>query len=144
MERKIEKIIIHCSATKPTQDVGSKEIRSWHMAKGWKDIGYHFVVRRDGKIELGRKLDVRGAHARGHNSTSIGVCYIGGVDENNKPEDNRTEQQLDSLEFLVSLLWAMFPDADVMGHCDLPEVTKACPCFDVKNWLESFGDHTSS
>lgn len=137
MNRTIENIVIHCSATKPNQDIGSKEIRSWHLANGWKDIGYHFVIRRNGKIELGRSLDVRGAHVRGHNAASIGVCYVGGVDENMNPEDNRTAEQLRSMELLVSLLWAMFPDADVLGHCDFPGVTKACPSFDVKTWLEA-------
>lgn len=80
---------------------------------------------------------MRGAHARGHNATSIGVCYVGGVDEKMNPEDNRTAEQLRSMQLLVSLLWAMFPDADVLGHRDLPEVTKACPSFDVKTWLEA-------
>lgn len=119
-------------------DIGAKEIRSWHLRKGWQDIGYHFVVRRSGKIELGRSIDVAGAHARGFNATSIGICYVGGLNEKMEPEDNRTKAQNESLELLVSMLWAMFPDADVLGHRDLPKVTKACPCFEVSEWLESW------
>lgn len=143
MNRRIENIVIHCSATKPNQDVGSREIRSWHMAKGWQDIGYHFVVRRGGQIELGRRLDVTGAHVKYHNRTSVGVCYVGGIDEEGNPEDNRTDPQKKSLELLVRLLWAMYPDAEVLGHCDFPGVAKACPCFSVKDWLESLEAHTS-
>ena len=138
MNREIENIVIHCSATKPSMEIGSREIRSWHLARGWKDIGYHFVIRRNGKIELGRSVAIRGAHVRGHNATSIGICYVGGIAENGDPEDNRTAEQIKSLEFLVSLLWAIWPDAEVLGHRDFPDVCKACPRFDVQDWLESF------
>ena len=136
MTREIENIVIHCSATKPNVDIGSREIRSWHLDRGWKDIGYHFVIRRNGKIELGRRLDVPGAHVKGHNATSIGVCYVGGLDEAGRPTDNRTHRQFKSMEILVKVLWALFPDANVVGHNDFQGVTKACPCFDVSEWVE--------
>ena len=137
--REIENIVIHCSATKPNQDIGVKQIRAWHIAKGWRDIGYHFLVRRSGKIEIGRPINVAGAHVKYHNKTSIGICYAGGVDEKGKPTDNRTNEQKQSMQFLVSFLWAMFPDAEVLGHCDFPGVEKACPCFNVKEWVDTFG-----
>jgi len=86
--RIIDTVIVHCSATKPSMDIGVDVIRQWHMNKGWSDIGYHYVIRRNGAVELGRDLDKDGdvdeeigAHAYGHNATSIGICLIGGVDD---------------------------------------------------------------
>ena len=110
-------IVIHCAATKPSMDIGAAEIKSWHRKKGWLDIGYHFVIRRDGIIEPGRPIDVPGAHARGYNHISLGICLVGGVAEDGKtPEDNFTEQQWVELAALVKYLKEQFPDAEVLGH----------------------------
>lgn len=135
MQRQIEKIVIHCSATTPTMDIGANEIRSWHTAKGWRDIGYHFVVRLDGKIELGRMVSEVGAHVRGYNAKSIAICYVGGVDENRKPADTRTPEQKASLELLLRTCMRVWPGAEILGHRDFPGVTKACPSFDVRKWV---------
>lgn len=133
--REINHIVIHCSATPPSMDIGVDEIRRWHTEeRGWKDIGYHFVVRRDGTLEEGRQIGRSGAHVRGYNADSIGVCYIGGISESGKAEDNRTADQSRVLFETVSSLKERFPNAEVLGHRDFPGVRKACPCFDVKQW----------
>ena len=129
-------IVVHCSATKASQDIGASEIRKWHTKdNGWSDIGYHQVIRRSGLIELGRPLHVVGAHAKGYNSRSIGVCLVGGIDENGDPEDNFTLGQMDALGLTIEYWKRIYPAADVLGHCDLPGVSKACPCFNVRGWL---------
>ena len=121
-------------------DIGAADIDRWHRAKGWFGIGYHFVIRRRGKLEMGRPVERRGAHARGHNRNSIGVCLIGGVDEENeKPEDNFTNHQLIVLEATVRLLLQQYPGAAVLGHRDIPGVAKACPSFDVAEWASRVG-----
>lgn len=131
--REINLIVVHCSATTPLQDIGVKEIRDWHVNEnGWSDIGYHYVIRRNGFIEDGRPIARAGAHARGYNKKSIGVCYVGGVNINGDPEDNRTQMQLQSLVTLLKKLVRQFPSAEVVGHCNLPGVAKACPSFDAK------------
>jgi len=135
--REITHIVIHCSATPPSMDIGADEIRRWHTEeRKWTDIGYHFVVRRNGTLEKGRPLDRPGAHVRGKNATSIGICYVGGVSESGKAEDNRTADQSRTLFAAVSSLTERWPDAEVLGHRDFPGVTKACPCFDVKQWYK--------
>ena len=130
-------IVIHCSATKEDQDIGVEEIRRWHRQRGWLDVGYHFVIKRDGERETGRPHDVPGAHARGFNHVSLGICLVGGVESDGKtPEQNFTPQQYKELENLVRDLKAMHPDAEILGHRDLPNVNKACPSFDVREWWE--------
>lgn len=129
--RKINLIVIHCADTYARMDIGVKEIREWHLAKGFNDIGYHYVIRRDGTIEAGRPLEKPGAHAAGYNSQSIGICYAGGKGDNDKPEDNRTPAQKQALHDLVNSLKQQFPQAKIVGHRDLPGVQKACPCFSV-------------
>lgn len=129
--RKIDKIIVHCSATREGLDFGADDIRQWHVKRGWRDIGYHYVVRLDGTIERGRPLEEVGAHAKGHNTHSIGVCYIGGLDDQADPKDTRTSEQYDSLMVLVATLLRMFPGSEAIGHRDV--ANRACPCFDAKN-----------
>ena len=103
--RDISEIIVHCSATSRGRDVDTKEIRRWHTEdNGWSDIGYHFVIELDGDIGVGRPQEKSGAHCKGKNSTSIGVCYVGGVAENGTAEDTRTDEQKVSLETLLGLL----------------------------------------
>lgn len=132
--RKIDKVIIHCSATKPSMDVGVKEIRGWHKSRGYNDIGYHYVIRRNGQIEKGRDESIAGAHCRGYNQSSIGVCYVGGIAEDEKtPEDNRTDAQKRALAQLVRTLKRKYPNASIHGHNEF--ANKACPSFNVKKWL---------
>ena len=134
-------IAIHCSATRPSQNIGAAEIRRWHRAKGWVDIGYHFVIKRDGTVEKGRPQDVTGAHVEGFNSVSLGICMVGGVTERdiNKAENNFTEAQWASLKALVADLKKAYPTAIVQGHRDFPKVAKACPSFDAKAWAKANG-----
>ena len=128
--RTITMIIIHCSAVKPSQQSGVHEIKQWHRANGWKSCGYHYVVRRDGTVEVGRRLDEVGAHCMNHNRHSIGICYEGGLDESGKPADTRTEEQRLALSSLVKRLLRSFPQAIVVGHRDL-DPRKECPCFEA-------------
>jgi len=134
--RNIDKIIVHCAATKPSMDIGVKEIRNWHLDRGWSDVGYHYIIRRNGKIEKGRSIDVVGAHARGHNKNSIGICLVGGVNENGKADDNFAIIQYQKLIMLIDFLAITFPGSEILGHRDLPGVTKECPCFDIKAWFK--------
>lgn len=128
-----ESIVVHCSATPPKMDIGAREIDHWHKRRGWLGIGYHAVIRRDGTVEFGRHFDETGAHAKNFNKKSVGVCLIGGVDENETPEDNFTPEQWESLRLVVQMLAAAYPQATVIGHRDISK--KACPSFDVNEWL---------
>jgi N-acetylmuramoyl-L-alanine amidase len=131
--RKIDKIVIHCSATPAGRDIGADEIRQWHLDRGWSDIGYHFVIRLDGTVEWGRPISRIGAGVAGHNIGSIHVCYVGGMD----CIDTRTDAQKASLEVIISSLCHVFPGAEVLGHRDFEGVSKCCPSFDVR--AENYG-----
>lgn len=136
--RKIDKIIIHCTATPPRMDIGVDEVRRWHKQRGWSDIGYHYLIRRDGAIEEGRPIDVIGAHCKGYNANSIGIVYVGGVAEDGKtPEDNRTYPQRMSLIRLILQLKAKYPNVAIHGHNEFSY--KACPSFDVQEWKQEQG-----
>ena len=137
--RDINEIIVHCSATPKGRDVDTSEIRRWHTEdNGWSDIGYHFVVELDGDIGVGRPQEKSGAHCRGKNSNSIGVCYIGGVDLDGTPKDTRNEEQKLSLETLLGLLKKSYPSAIIYGHRDFSD--KACPSFDAKSEYAQIGE----
>lgn len=131
-------IIIHCSATRPSQDVSAEEIERWHKGRGFWAIGYHYVIRRDGGIEKGRPDTIPGAHVNGVNHISLGICMAGGVTEKNVnvAENNFTREQWLSLVELVDRLKSEHPSARVIGHRDVPGVAKACPSFDVLDWYE--------
>lgn len=131
--RVIDKIIIHCSATMPKMDIGVKEIRKWHKARGWNDIGYHFVIRRNGELEIGRDINLTGAHVKGHNVGSIGICMVGGVNEYNDAEDNFTVAQWDTARQLLTYFQIDYPYATIHGHNEY--ANKACPSFDVQKEL---------
>jgi N-acetylmuramoyl-L-alanine amidase len=131
--RDINYIVIHCAATKPSMDVPIERVKKWHLDRGWSDIGYHYYITRDGKINKGRDLSIIGAHVRGYNKNSIGICYEGGINEKGDPEDNRTDEQKKSLLKVVKVLKFVFENAIVQGHRDFPNVKKACPSFDAKN-----------
>lgn len=130
--RKINKIIVHCSATKEEQDIKTETIRDWHVnGNHWKDIGYHYIVELDGSIHNGRAESIAGAHCSGHNADSIGVCYVGGVAKDGKtPKDTRTDAQKQSLLKLLKELKAKYPNATIHGHREF--AAKACPSFDAK------------
>lgn len=135
--RKIDEIIIHCSATPEGRDVTAKDIDGWHRQQGFDCIGYHFVVRLDGRIEFGRPLEKAGAHVKGHNARSIGVVYIGGIDRNGQYADTRTPEQVGSLRILLSFLVRVFPSIKAIhGHRDY--AAKACPCFDAHKEYKNF------
>ncbi|MFA0031240.1 N-acetylmuramoyl-L-alanine amidase [Vibrio sp. 10N.261.49.A12] len=126
-------ITVHCSATPPQQDVDVAEIRRWHKKKGWRDVGYHFVIRRNGDVELGRPLSQTGAHVKGHNKGNIGVCLVGGCNAELQPEDNFTLAQRKALFGLMAALQEQFliSDENVKGHKDWG-VNKACPVLKIK------------
>lgn len=128
--RKINKIIIHCTATKAGQHVTVSDVDRWHKARGFRCIGYHFLIYLDGTIVRGRSIGEAGAHTKGYNVNSVGVCYVGGLDWAGKPADTRTPEQHEALHSLVARLLKCYPEATVHGHREF--ANKACPCFDVK------------
>ena len=130
--RKINQIIIHCSDTIEGKNFTVDDIKKWHKARGWTDIGYHYVVYLDGSIHKGRNEEVVGAHCEGHNAHSIGVCYIGGKEAGTfRAKDTRTKAQKEALIRLLMKLVCKYPEAEIVGHRDL--ANRKCPCFDAKN-----------
>lgn len=127
---KINKIIIHCTATPEGRPVTVADVDRWHRARGFRCIGYHYLILLDGTVKKGRKLNEPGAHCLGHNYDSIGVCYVGGLDGSGKPKDTRTEKQKAALRHLIAWLLTLYPAATVHGHNEF--ASKACPCFDVQ------------
>lgn len=128
--RKVDKIILHCSATREGQHFTTADIDSWHKARGFARIGYHYVIYLDGSVHKGRAEEQIGAHCLGHNSSSVGICYIGGLDSKGNAKDTRTPAQRESLMKLVNEMKMKYPQAKVYGHREF--ANKACPCFDVK------------
>lgn len=116
-------------------DIGVEDIRQWHMRKGWRDVGYHSVIRRDGTEEMGRPEDETGAHAGPrYNPYSLAVCLVGGISDlkTKKPEDNFTEPQTGTLALRLAQWKSRYPSARVIGHGELPGVPpRACPSFSV-------------
>lgn len=139
--RVIDELTIHCSFTPRDMDIGVAEIRDWHVNdNGWDDIGYHFVIRRDGTLEPGRPQHIAGAHVKGFNGTSIGVCMIGGKSETGHAIANYTFNQWRTIAQLITVYMARYPGILVRGHCDVPDANKDCPCFDVESFIESLGE----
>ena len=129
--RHITLIVIHCSAVKPDQQSSAAQIDSWHRQRGFHlGIGYHYVIRRDGTLEMGRPEYMVGAHCKNHNQHSIGVCYEGGLNARGDPADTRTPQQRETMRQLINELRERYPKAIVVGHHNLNPL-KACPCFDA-------------
>ena len=141
-------ITVHCSATQATSDIGAAEIRKWHKDKGWSDIGYHAVIRRNGTVEAGRPEWKVGAHVAGHNTDNLGVCLVGGINSQGKAENNFTPEQMAALRQVLQGWMKKYsiPAVKVMGHRDWSpdkngdgkitpnEFMKDCPCFDVRSW----------
>ena len=123
-------LVIHCSATRCNQAYTARQLESDHRARGFRTTGYHFYIRRDGTLHHPRLLGEVGAHAKGFNRCSIGICYEGGLDPQGQPADTRTPQQLQRLLDLLSILKRLYPHALIVGHRDL-NPHKACPCFDA-------------
>lgn len=134
--RQINLIIIHCSAVKPNQTSSAKQIDQWHKAQGWRMIGYHYVVRRDGTIEVGRPEHQIGAHCSGRNASSIGVCYEGGLNAEGQPSDTRTDAQKEAIRNLLCDLKTRYPFAQIAGHNNFSKI-KPCPCFDARKEYQS-------
>ena len=128
--RPIRLIVIHCSATRANRSYTVDDCRRDHRDRGFADIGYHYYITRDGEVHTGRPLCQVGAHARGFNKDSIGICYEGGLDNEGSPTDTRTPEQRNSLDLLLAHLKAAFPQARIVGHNQL-NPHKACPCFEV-------------
>lgn len=150
-ESKIKLIVVHCSASPRGQDLTAEDINQMHRDRGWTEIGYHFFIRRNGALEIGRDLDEQGAHVKGYNKGSWGVCLAGGLDRSGKAENNFTQAQFQTLRAILVVLKAMAPQAEILGHRDLSpdadgdgvveehEWLKQCPCFDVRVWCEENG-----
>lgn len=129
-KRDIKELIVHCSATPEGKDYSVDTIRQWHLQRGFSDIGYHYVIYRDGSIHIGRDESIIGAHCTGHNTNSIGICYIGGCASDGKtPKDTRTTEQKQSLVKLLKELKTKYPQASIHSHKDF--TNKACPSFDA-------------
>lgn len=138
-KRRIDEIIVHCSATPEGRDYTVDQIRKDHINNGWSDIGYHYVIYRDGSIHNGRDVDIAGAHCSGHNQYSIGICYIGGLENDPnvsysklKAKDTRTDTQKNALLNLLSDLRKHYPNAKIYGHHDFNKA-KACPSFNARD-----------
>jgi N-acetylmuramoyl-L-alanine amidase len=126
--RRIKRIILHCSATEAGKDFDVDDVRKWHKQRGWSDVGYHFVITLDGKVQMGRSWEMIGSHTQGHNSDSLGVCYIGGV-KDGKAADTVTPEQDKSIRNLIAALRTIFGPLSLHGHNEF--ANKACPSFKV-------------
>jgi N-acetylmuramoyl-L-alanine amidase len=133
--RKINKIIVHCTATPENRFTSVDNIRQWHKAKGWRDIGYHYVIYLDGTVHEGRPVEQIGSHCKGHNSNSIGIVYVGGIDAIKfKEKDTRNPAQKAALLGMLKYLKNIYPSAEIHGHRDF--AAKACPSFDARKEYE--------
>ena len=138
-KRRIDYIVVHCTATPEGQAKTVEQIRAEHKKQGWSDIGYHYVVTLDGRVQLGRDVDISGSHVSGYNSHSIGVVYVGGLENRPgvpykelKAKDTRTQAQKAALLSLLLDLRKLYPTAKILGHRDFPGVAKDCPSFNAQ------------
>ena len=134
--KKTTEIIIHCSATKEGRKFSVQSVHNMHLKNGWAGIGYNYYIDLEGNIWEGRPEDCVGSHTTDHNSKSIGICYCGGLDKNGKPKDTRTPLQLAAMIWLCRLMHKKYPNATFHGHREF--ANKACPCFDVQQWVKTF------
>ena len=130
-KRTIKEIIVHCTATPEGRIETVESVRNMHKARGFSDIGYHYLIGLNGERWEGRNVNLIGAHCEGHNSNSIGVCYVGGVDKKMQAKDTRTEKQKDAIVALLKDLRKLYPKAKIYGHRDFDKKGKACPSFDA-------------
>lgn len=150
--RKIDLIVIHCSATRQDRSLAPDDLETMHRRRGFNGTGYHYYIRKDGTVHLTRLIERIGAHVKGFNASSIGICYEGGLDCRGRPADTRTPEQRVSLRLLVHQLQEHFSGCPVCGHRDLSpdrngngeiepeEWIKACPCFEVKEEFSGKSD----
>ena len=143
MMRKIDLIVIHCSATRADRSLTPDDLETQHRRRGFNGTGYHYYIRKDGTVHLTRPIERIGAHVKGFNLNSVGICYEGGLDARGNPKDTRTPEQRSALHLLVYQLLQQFRNARVCGHRDLSpdldgdgtvepwEWVKQCPCFEV-------------
>ena len=131
-KRTIKEIIVHCTATPEGRIETVESVRNMHKARGFSDIGYHYLIGLNGERWEGGNVNLIGAHCEGHNINSIGVCYVGGVDKKMQAKDTRTENQKYALVALLKDLRKLYPKANIYGHHDFNK-GKSCPCFDAKN-----------
>lgn len=142
-KREVDEIILHCTATPEGEEYSNAEIKQSHLARGFSDIGYHYVIGVKGEVRPGRAEAIAGAHCMGHNTRSVGVSYVGGCPKRTtsnwqmKSKDTRTAAQRGALEKLVKELLKRYPGATVHGHNEF--AAKACPSFNVKTWLTQVG-----
>lgn len=129
--REIKYIAVHCTATPQTTSIESIK-QYWKTQLGWKMPGYHFIIKPNGEIAQLLAIEKVSNGVKGFNSVSINIAYIGGIDDNGKPLDNRTPEQKQSLIDLLKQLKKSYPQALIQGHRDFPNVKKACPSFDAK------------
>ncbi len=144
INRKINLIVIHCSATREDRDYTPEQLTRDHLSRGFNSAGYNFYIRKDGTVIHMRPLELIPAHVTGFNRNSIGICYEGGLDCASNPSDTRTSKQKEAIIELLIKLVVQFPDSEICGHRDLSpdknkngiiepwEWTKLCPCFDAK------------
>ena len=139
MTRKINLIVLHCSATRSNQRFTVEMLKACHNARfNGKGIGYHYFIEKDGKLFQTRDENEIGMHARHYNAHSIGICYEGGLDEKGRPADTRTPAQRAALIALLRSLKIDYPDAEILGHCELEGVHKACPSFSCEEYRDYF------
>lgn len=136
--RRIDLIVIHCTASRPNQHISMELLHQMHRARGWRCCGYHYYITRDGQLHIGRPEDEIGAHARHYNAHSIGICYEGGLDDKGRAADTRTPAQRAALIALLRSLKVDYPRAEIVGHCELEGVHKDCPCFNVSEYRDYF------
>lgn len=135
--RKIKEIILHCTATKADKVVSVADIDRWHKTLGWDCIGYHYVIYQDGSVHEGRPVAMCGAHCKGHNTFSIGVAYVGGVEDDGRtPKDTRTEAQKAALKKLVRELMTKYGLTLANVHCHNEYAKKACPSFSIAQFMK--------
>ena len=144
----IKRIVVHCTATREGQAVNAATIRGWHLKQGWSDIGYHYVILLDGRVEKGRADNMVGSHVKGWNTGSLAIVYVGGLDKDGKAKDTRTAGQKKAMKDLIAKLAAEHKVTRIVGHRDLSpdkdgdgvvekhEWLKDCPCFDVPSWVK--------
>ena len=145
LRKSTTRLVIHCTATRAGNFLDATTVDKWHRDQRWAGIGYHYLIRLDGTIESGRPINAVGSHVAGHNSNSVSICYVGGLDKQGKPKDTRTGNQKDSMKLLRKSLLATYRTiTDTCGHRDLSpdkdgdgvvephEYLKMCPCFDTR------------
>ena len=136
---KTDTIVIHCSATPPTMDIGVEKIREWHVGENhWDDVGYHHILKRCGTLEPGRPEEMQGSHARAVNGTSLGICLVGGSNASGDWENNFQDEQFVTLKALILDLIKRYEIKKIIGHYQVDD-KKECPSFKVPEWLENNG-----